>query len=80
MSNEDVNRRLVLARHPDGLAGPEDFRVEEVPIPTPAAGELLVQTHYVSVDAALRLIVRDSDEFLFRVRPGDLVHGSVAGA
>ena len=27
----------------------------------------------------LRLIVRDSEEFLFRVRPGDLVRGSVAG-
>ena len=31
------------------------------------------------LDAALRLIVRDSDEFLFRVQPGDLIHANMAG-
>ena len=70
MSNERLNQRLVLARHPEGLAVPEDFRVEEVPIPGVGPGEVLVEAHYLAVDAALRLIVRDSDEFLFRVRPG----------
>ena len=41
--------------------------------------ELLIQSHYVGVDAALRLIVRDSDEFLFRVQPGDIIHANIAG-
>ena len=40
---------------------------------------VLVESHYFGVDAALRLIVRDSDEFLFRVKPGDIVRGSAAG-
>ncbi len=78
-SNERVNQQLVLKRHPEGLAGPDDFDVRESPIQDPDEGELLIESHYLSVDAALRLIVRDSDEFLFRVRPGDLVHGTVAG-
>jgi hypothetical protein len=80
MSNEQVNSQLILKRHPTGVAGPDDFEVRQAPIPQIGPGELLVQSHYLSVDAALRLIVRDSDEFLFRVRPGDLVRGSVAGA
>lgn len=75
----ETNDVLVLARVPQGDAVPDDFRVEQRPMPTVGPGQLLVRTQYVSVDAALRLIVRDSSDFLFRVRPGDLVHGTVAG-
>ncbi len=77
--NEATNRQLFLKRVPDGEATPDDFETRTAPIPTPGEGEVLVQAHYLGVDAALRLIVRDSDEFLFRVKPGDLIHGSAAG-
>jgi len=79
MSNEAQNTLLRLKRHPEGIAGPGDFESETAAMPTPAEGEVLIEAHYVGLDAALRLIVRDSDEFLFRVQPGDLVFGSVAG-
>ena len=77
--NEGRLRQLYLKRVPEGIAGPQDFELRSGVIPRTGEGELLVEAHYLSVDAALRLIVRDSDEFLFRVRPGDLVHGTVAG-
>ena len=79
MKNERSNQQLVLARIPAGIAVPEDFSIKESAIPALKDGQLLIEAHYVGVDAALRLIVRDSDEFLFRVRPGDVVHGSIAG-
>lgn len=79
MSNERSNQQVFLARIPSGIAGPDDFMVREAPMPAPGPGEVLIESHYVGLDAALRLITRDSDEFLFRVRPGDLVRGSVAG-
>ena len=78
-ANERINRQLLLKKVPDGISGPEDFEIREVPVPEPGEGEILVEAHYLGVDAALRLITRDSDEFLFRVKPGDLVHGSIAG-
>ncbi len=77
--NEGTNQQLYLARIPHGAITPEDFETREDAIPQIGDGQVLVQNHYLSVDAALRLIVRDSDEFLFRVRPGDLIHGSAAG-
>ena len=77
--NERVNRQLLLKQVPQGISGPEDFEVRESTVPDPGAGELLIEAHYLGVDAALRLITRDSDEFLFRVKPGDLVHGTMAG-
>ena len=78
-SNEGVNLQLHLKQIPEGIAGPEDFEVREAEVPQIADGEVLVQAHYLSVDAALRLIVRDSDEFLFRVRPGDMINNTFAG-
>lgn len=78
-ANEARNQQLILKRHPEGIAGPDDFEVRSAPIPTVGPGQVLVRAHYLAVEAALRLVVRDSDEFLFRVRPGDLVRGSSAG-
>ena len=77
--NERVNQQLFLKRVPDGIAGPDDFEVKSVPMREIDDGEVLIEAQYVGLDAALRLIVRDSDEFLFRVRPGDIVRGSIAG-
>ena len=77
--NERANKQLLLRQIPLGISGSEDFEIRETPVPEPGAGELLIEAHYLGVDAALRLITRDSDEFLFRVKPGDLVHGSMAG-
>ena len=74
-----INRQLFLKKVPTGIAGPDDFEVRDTNIPPLSDGELLIESHYLGVDAALTLIIRDSDEFLFRVKPGDLVHGSLAG-
>lgn len=78
-NNERINKQLVLRQVPQGISGADDFEVRETPVREPGPGELLIEAHYLGVDAALRLITRDSDEFLFRVKPGDLVHGSLAG-
>ena len=65
MNNLGKNKKLLLAKYPNGLAELDDFISEEVEVPNIVDNELLIQSHYVGVDAALRLIVRDSDEFLF---------------
>jgi len=77
--NEGTNLQLFLKRIPQGVAGPDDFEVRETEIPQIGDQQVLVQAHYLSVDAALRLIVRDSDEFLFRIRPGDMINNTFAG-
>jgi NADPH-dependent curcumin reductase CurA len=68
-----------LKKVPFGIAESDDFEIKQSPAPECGEGEVLVESHYFGVDAALRLIVRDSDEFLFRVKPGDIVRGSAAG-
>jgi NADPH-dependent curcumin reductase CurA len=53
-----MNRRIVLARYPDGLPGTDDFRVEAVAMPQPAEGEVLVAVSHLSMDPFPRLRMR----------------------
>lgn len=48
------NRAVVLARRPDGNPVPEDFGVEELPLPELAEGQFLCRNRYVSLDAGFR--------------------------
>jgi NADPH-dependent curcumin reductase CurA len=49
-----LNRQIVIEQLPQGRLGPEHFRLRESPAPTPADGEVLLRTRYVSLDAANR--------------------------
>jgi NADPH-dependent curcumin reductase CurA len=54
MSAERTNRRVVLAAHPEGLPAASDFRLETVPVPEPAEGQLLLRTLHLSLDPYMR--------------------------
>src|SRR3990172_10872567 len=48
------NEQIVLARRPEGIPRPEDFRIESASMPVPSAGEVLVRTIHISLDPYLR--------------------------
>ena len=54
MSAAPMNRRIVLARRPQGAPTPDDFRLEELPAPTPGPGEVLLRTRFLSLDPYMR--------------------------
>jgi NADPH-dependent curcumin reductase CurA len=43
-------KRVVLAKRPEGFPTDENFRLEEVALPTPGEGEVLVALKYMSLD------------------------------
>jgi NADPH-dependent curcumin reductase CurA len=47
-------QRIVLASRPQGPVLPENFRLETVPTPELADGELLIRNHYLSLDPYMR--------------------------
>ncbi|HKR76144.1 MAG TPA: NADP-dependent oxidoreductase [Rhodanobacter sp.] len=49
-----VNRRVLLARRPHGLPQPQDFRLDEAPVPEPQDGQVLLRTLYLSLDPYMR--------------------------
>jgi hypothetical protein len=52
--NASVNRRIVLARRPQGAPVPADFRLDTVPVPSPGPGQVLLRTRYLSLDPYMR--------------------------
>jgi NADPH-dependent curcumin reductase CurA len=48
------NRRIILKARPSAIPGPEHFVADEIPVRAPEAGELLVETMYISIDPAMR--------------------------
>ncbi len=49
-----MNRRIVLARRPQGAPVPEDFRLETHPVPAAGEGTVLLRTRYLSLDPYMR--------------------------
>jgi NADPH-dependent curcumin reductase CurA len=47
-------KRVVLAKRPEGFPTDENFRLEEVALPTPGEGEVLVALKYMSLDPYMR--------------------------
>ena len=48
------NRRFVLASRPEGEPSAANFRLEEVDLPEPQDGQVLVRHHYLSLDPYMR--------------------------
>jgi len=48
------NRQIVLNSRPHGAPRPADFRLEEVDVPEPGEGELLLRTLFLSLDPYMR--------------------------
>jgi NADPH-dependent curcumin reductase CurA len=49
-----VNRRIVLAAYPSGAPVATDFRIEQVPVPELAQGQVLLRTEFLSLDPYMR--------------------------
>jgi len=77
-----LNTRVVLNARPRGVPVPEDFRVEQAPIPEPAEGEVLLRNIYLSLDPYIR--GRIGDGVLGRGRPkvplGGVIEGGTVAA
>jgi NADPH-dependent curcumin reductase len=68
-------RQIVLAARPQGKPQLTDFRLEEIAIPTPAAGQLLLETQYLSLDPYMRGRMDDRKSYATPVRLGDVMGG-----
>jgi NADPH-dependent curcumin reductase len=58
-SNRLANRRIILARRPQGRPTSHDFRLESVAAPEPAEGQVLLRTLYLSLDPYMRNVMNE---------------------
>ncbi len=52
-------QRIVLASRPQGVVSADNFRLETLPVPAIADGQILVRNHYLSLDPYMRMRMED---------------------
>jgi len=70
-----ANRQIILASRPFGEPGPEHFKLVETPIPTPGAGEMLLKTHWLSLDPYMRGRMSDAKSYAKPIEIGGVMVG-----
>jgi NADPH-dependent curcumin reductase len=74
-----VNRQFVLDSRPKGNVEPRNFRLVEAPVPTPAAGQVLVRHHYLSLDPYMRGRLNDAKSYAKPQELGAVMGGGTVG-
>ena len=74
-----MNRRVTLAARPEGEPRESDFSLDEAPVPEPGAGEVLVRSHYVSVDPYQRGRMSEARSYAAPLQLGDVVTAQAVG-
>jgi NADPH:quinone reductase len=74
-----TNRRVTLAARPDGLPKESDFALDEVDIPAPGSGEVLVRVQYVSIDPYQRGRMSEARSYAQPLEIGDVITSQSLG-
>ena len=69
-------QRVVLASRPVGEPTSENFRLEQIPVPAPAAGEILLRTLWLSLDPYMRGRMSDAPSYAAPVAIDQVMEGS----
>ncbi|MFL6010343.1 MAG: NADP-dependent oxidoreductase [Gaiellaceae bacterium] len=74
-----TNRRVTLAARPEGFPQESDFALDEVDVPGPGSGEVLVRVRYVSVDPYQRGRMSEARSYARPVEIGDVMTSQSVG-
>ncbi len=73
------NTQVLLASRPQGWVKESDFRIVETEIPAPAEGQVLVRSHYLSLDPYMRGRMNDVRSYAAKVEIGQVMTGETVG-
>jgi len=76
---EQQNRQYRLVARPVGMVKADDFELTAGTMPQPAAGDVLVQVLYVSLDPAMRGWMNEGRSYIRPVRLGEVMRATGLG-
>jgi NADPH-dependent curcumin reductase CurA len=75
-----THREIIYVREPDGMPVASCFRVVEAPTPSPADGQVLARTHFLSIDPYMRRQMGGGHgQYANPLKLGDVMIGRGAG-
>lgn len=73
--SKTINRKIVLNSRPVGSPTTENFRFEEIDIPKPSSGQMLLRTLYLSLDPYMRGRMSDAPSYAPPLEVGNVMVG-----
>jgi NADPH-dependent curcumin reductase CurA len=70
-----MNRQILLASRPSGEPLEENFRLVEMEMPKPRAGQMLLRTIYLSLDPYMRGRMNEGPSYASPVEVGEVMVG-----
>jgi hypothetical protein len=74
-----MNKQLILTKRPVGIPDASTWKLQELPIPEPKEGEVLIKQHYISLDPAMRGWLRDAKSYIEPVDIGAVMRAGSVG-
>jgi NADPH-dependent curcumin reductase CurA len=72
-------KKIVLASRPQGQVSPDNFRLEEAPVPSLSDGQILIRNHYLSLDPYMRMRMEDMKSYAAPQEIGAVMVGGTVG-
>ncbi|MRW84719.1 zinc-binding dehydrogenase [Pseudoduganella sp. FT26W] len=79
MSIPETYQRIVLAARPRGAVTADNFRLETVPVPQLADGQVLIRNHYLSLDPYMRGRMSAAKSYATSQQLNDTMIGGTVG-
>jgi NADPH-dependent curcumin reductase CurA len=73
------NRQILLKSRPAGMPSPANFDFVQRLVPEPRPGQILLRTHYLSLDPYMRGRMSDAKSYARSVEIGDVMVGATVG-
>ncbi len=74
-----MNKQLILSKRPVGLPDKDTWTLEENEMPKAGDGEIIVKTHYISLDPAMRGWMNDVKSYIPPVQIGEVMRSGSVG-
>ncbi len=74
-----MNRQIRLAARPVGLPQESDFELVEAPVPEPGPGQVLVRSHWLSLDPYMRGRMSEARSYAKPTQVGEVMTGQAVG-
>lgn len=78
-TKKSTKQQWILRQRPSGIPNREDVVLIDAPNAAPAAGELLIENRFFSLDPAIRGWMSDTPSYLPPIPLGDPIRATVAG-
>jgi len=74
-----MNRQITLAARPVGYPKESDFALVEAPVPEPGPGQVLVRSHWLSLDPYMRGRMSEARSYAKPTQLGEVMTGQAVG-